>query len=147
MAVHIALDNRVHRIATPFCYQFSLEVPIGIRNFGIPKYAIRYSDGQYSLFRTISDRHSCLITFSQKMVNLMSIVFCKNTYEVKTQYTKYLNNIRCHIFDMNHIILMLMFGPFSDTPLLWTIFDINFSDIGRTRTDFCLKLAPLELST
>ena len=41
---------------------------------------------------------------------------------------------------------LLMFGQFSDTTQLQTILDRdlpNFADIGQTRTDFFLKLAPL----
>ena len=42
--------------------------------------------------------------------------------------------------------LLLVFGQFSDTTALWTILDRDLpklSDIGRTWTDFILKLAPL----
>ena len=78
----------------------------------------------------------------------MLIVFCKSTYEVKAQYTEHLNNIRCHILDVNHIILIVnvrtispYFGQYLDREVT------NFSDIGRTRTDFCLKLTPLVVTT
>ena len=54
----------------------------------------------------------------------MLIVFCKHTCEVNTQYTEHLNNTRCHILDMNPIILIVsvrtIFGhtPISDN--FWT---------------------------
>ena len=47
---------------------------------------------------------------------------------------------------MNYIIPILVLGQLSDTPLIRTIFgqrSANLSDIGRTRTDYFLKLAPL----
>ena len=54
----------------------------------------------------------------------MLIVFCKNTYEVKTQYTEHFNNIRCHILDMNHIILIVnvrtIFGHTPTSDNTWT---------------------------
>ena len=70
----------------PLCY---LEVPIGIRNFGIPKsseyrFGIRTDDSEFS--RIISDRKNYLLAFFNKMpINFMLVVIEKPSH-VKTIY-------------------------------------------------------------
>ena len=63
------------------------------RNSEIVRIPIRYSDGHQVTFSDNLGQAQLQSNFFRKLVNLMLIVFFKSTYEVKTQYTKHLNNI------------------------------------------------------
>ena len=57
-----------------------------------------------------------------------------------------LNGVNVANIRHSYNYLLLRFGQFSDKPLFRTTFGQrsgNFSDIGRTRTDFFLRLIPL----